>query len=256
MKRTFLTHASFRAFTLVELLVVAVVVGVLVIVSLRFTGCGVYESGEAVVKDKYRQLDKYLKDVTVLERANDKLAKAKERRANIANMVKKYRIDAEVAKRQVARIEEASQTLKDAYTTVRKAAEKAGLPKLSLATAEDKAKKITVGATEYTGAQVYAMLKKYNEDVLKGEEKIKIEQLKSDALSSFADKAEKALVQVDSAIAQIENKIAENKGSCGSGSARRARTTGKGKKGSGSQTASKRSVDKFTPNFNSTNSTE
>ncbi|MDR3233712.1 MAG: hypothetical protein LBT46_08650 [Planctomycetaceae bacterium] len=44
-----------------------------------FAGC---DSTTAVVKDKYRKLDKYIKDTTVLERANDQLAKAKDSRKN------------------------------------------------------------------------------------------------------------------------------------------------------------------------------
>jgi prepilin-type N-terminal cleavage/methylation domain-containing protein len=211
MNRTRLTHPSFRAFTFVELLIVVAIIGVLIIVSIRFTGCGIYESGEAVVKDKYRQLDKYLKDATVLERSNEQLAKAKKQRKELAEKTQKYKVDAEVAKRQTARIEEKIQKSKVAFTSVQEIAKQAGLPKRSEATADDLAKKIMLNGKELTGNDIYGHLKNSKEEVTQCERDAEREKTRVQRYSALAEDIEKALVKMDDDITAIENYIEDYK---------------------------------------------
>jgi hypothetical protein len=171
-------------------------------------GCG---SVSAVAKDKYRKAEQYLKDATVLERANDQLFKAKESRKVIQETVRKFRVDAEISSRQIKRLEDEKTKSLKAFKTVQDAAKTAGLPKEANATQEDKTKQIQIAGQTKSGAEIYLMLHKYKNEVKKVDATVTREQTKSNFLTDRALKVEGQLAKIDTNIEAMEQQIEDYK---------------------------------------------
>ena len=100
---------------------VALAMGVLIVVPV---GCDqaaqttqtAIEAGSAVASDKLNQLEKYLKDNTVLERARVQLANAKRSRVNLKETADKFNVDAEVALKQIKRLEDEKAKVVENFT--------------------------------------------------------------------------------------------------------------------------------------------
>ena len=169
-------------------------------------GC---DSVSAVAKDKKNQVEKYLKDATVLQRARVQLADAQKSRVKLKEIADKFNVDSEVASRQIKRLEEERGKTIEAFKKVQDAAKKAELPKLSDATSEDKAKSIQIGTKAYTGADVYRILGEYKAEVEKASSAVEREQKRSDFLKDRAEKIRSQMTRVDNNIAEMERKIAD-----------------------------------------------
>ena len=183
--------------------VAVLAMGVMIVLS---TGC---DSIGAVAKDKKNQVEKYLKDATVLERARVQLADAQKSRAELKKFADQFHVDSEVAIRQIKRFEEEKEKTVEAFKKLQDAARSAELPKLADATAEDKAKTIQIGAKTFTGAEVYRVLQEYRAAVEKADDAIGRERKQSDFLTDRAEKIRAQMSRVDSNIAEMERKIAD-----------------------------------------------
>ena len=169
-------------------------------------GC---DSVTAVAKDKKNQVEKYLKDKTVLPRARNQLADAKKSRANLKEIADKFYIDSEVAIKQAKRLEEEKGKTIEAFEKLQDAARKAELPKLVDATAEDKAKTIQIGTKTFTGEEVYRVLKEYKTQVEKANATVERERKRSDFLKDRTEKIRSQMSRVDDNIAEMERQIAD-----------------------------------------------
>ena len=169
-------------------------------------GC---DSIPAVAKDKKNQVEKYLKDKTVLERARVQLADAQKSRAELKKTADQFHIDAEVAIRQIKRLEEEKEKTIDAFKKLQDAARSAELPKLADATVEDKAKTLQIGSKTFTGAEVYRVLGEYRTQVENANAAVEREQKQSDFLKDRAEKIRGQMSRVDNNIAEMERKIAD-----------------------------------------------
>jgi len=183
--------------------VAALAMGVLIVVPI---GC---DSISAVAKDKKNQVEKHLKDQTVLPRARVQLAEAQKSRAELKKIADQFHVDSEVALRQIRRLEEEKDKTVEAFKKLQDAARSAELPRLADATAEDKAKTIQIGARAFTGAEVYRVLQEYRTDVEKADATIERERKQSDFLKDRAEKIRAQMSRVDSNIAEMERKIAD-----------------------------------------------
>jgi hypothetical protein len=171
-----------------------------------YVGC---DSVTAVAKDKKIQVEKYLKDATVLERARVQLADAQNSRGELKKMVDQFSVDSEVALKQVKRLEEEKDKTVEAFKKLQDAAKSAELPKLVDATAEDKAKTVKVGTKTFTGEEVYRTLKEYKAQADKATASVEREQKQSDFLKDRAEKIRSRMDRVDENIAEMERKIAD-----------------------------------------------
>jgi len=185
------------------LCVAALVVGALLLV---LVGC---DSVSAVVKDKKNQVEQYLNDVTVLERARTQLADAKKSRADLKKIADQFHIDSEVALRQIKRLDGEKEKTIEAFKKLQEAAKRAELPKLVDATAEDKAKTIQVGTKNFTGEETYRVLMEYKAQVEKANAAVERERKQSDFLKDRADKIRSQMFRIDNNIAEMERKIAD-----------------------------------------------
>ena len=176
-----------------------------------FSGCGIVGTGKAVVDDKINQFEKYLNDNTVLPRANAQLAEAKQSRSTLNELAKQRRVDVEVSKRQVQRLEEEAAKSETAFTTVQEAAKAGGLPKLSEATEADKEKQFQIAGRGYTGSAVYDLLKTYKDEARKVNDTINRERTKQSFLAGQADNIEKQLSAIDNHIDDLERQIEDYK---------------------------------------------
>ena len=138
----------------------------LVAATLTASGCGLLGD---YGRGKYDEVEKMLKDATVLERARGQLAKAKESRRNLQTKAQQHRVDSEVAVRQIQRLEEEKAKSMNAFTTVQDAAKEAGLPRFVDATPEDKTKQIQVGSRTISGNEVYRLLQEYKSEIRRAE---------------------------------------------------------------------------------------
>ena len=169
-------------------------------------GC---DSITAVAKDKKNQVEKYLKDATVLERARVQLADAKKSRTNLKEIADKFNLDSEVALRQIKRLEEEKEKIVEAFKKLQDAAKNIELPKLADATAEDKAKTLQIGTKTFTGEEVYRVLKEYKSQVEKANDTVERERKRSDFLKDRAEKIRSQMSHVDNNIADMERTIAD-----------------------------------------------
>jgi hypothetical protein len=169
-------------------------------------GC---DSIGAVAKDKKNQVEKYLKDKTVLERARVQLADAQKSRAELKKVADQFSIDSEVAIKQLKRLEDENGKTVEAFKKLQDAARDAELPKLTDATAEDKAKTIQIGTKSFTGEDVYRILREYKTQVEKANAAIERERKQSDFLKDRAEKIRAQMPRVDNNIAEMERKIAD-----------------------------------------------
>jgi hypothetical protein len=191
--------------TRLTLLCAGSVIGTMLLVS---TGC---DSITAVAKDQKNQVEKYLKDKTVLQRANVQLEEAKNSRKKLEEIANKFNIDAEIALRQIKRVNEEKDKTRNAFETLQGVAKNAGLPKFVEATPEDKAKQISVGAKTYTGEDVYRVLKEYKASITKADTAVAREQKKSDFLKDRSEKIRNQMSRVDNNISEMEQKIEDYK---------------------------------------------
>lgn len=173
--------------------------------------CAGCDSVSAVAKDKKNQLDKYLKDATVLPRANVQLEEAKKSRAKLKEIADKFNVDAEVALRQVQRVEEEQAKSKKAFEMLQDAAKKAGLPKRVEATPEDLQKKIQVGTKTLTGDDVYNTLRQFKSEVEKATAAVAREKTKADHLKKQAAGIKDRMNKIDANIDEMERKIEDYK---------------------------------------------
>ena len=169
-------------------------------------GC---DSLSAVAKDKKNQVEKYLKDATVLERARVQLADAQKSRADLKKLADQFHVDAEVALRQIRRLEEEKEKTVEAFKRLQDAARNAELPRLADATAEDKVKNIQIGTRIFTGAEVYRVLQEYRANVEKADAAIERERKQSDFLKDRAETIRIQMSRVDNNIVEMERKIAD-----------------------------------------------
>ena len=169
-------------------------------------GC---DSGVAVVKDKKNQVEKYLKDATVLERARVQLVDAQKSRAELKKIADDFSVDSEVALKEIKRLEEEKTKTVEAFKKLQDTARNAELPKLADATAEDKAKTVQIGTKTYTGEEVYRVLREYKAQVEKAESAIERERIQSKFLKERAEKIRSQLIRADNNIADMERKIAD-----------------------------------------------
>ena len=181
------------------------------LVPVMFSGCGAAKVGKAVVDDKINQFEQYLKDNTVLPRANVQLAEAKQSRSKLNELAKQRRVEVEVSKRQVQRLEEEAAKSKKAFETVQETAKAGGLPKLSEATDTDKEKQFQIAGQNKTGSEVYAMLKTYKDEVRKVNDAVNREKTKQAFLAGQADKVEAQLHSIDNHIDGLERQIEDYK---------------------------------------------
>ncbi|MCL2303981.1 MAG: hypothetical protein FWC43_01405 [Planctomycetaceae bacterium] len=181
--------------------VVALVVGIFLV---AYIGC---DSITAVAKDKKNQLEKYLKDKTVLERARVQLVDAKKSRTKLKEIADKFYIDSEVAIKQAKRLEEEKSNTVEAFEKLQDAARKAELPKLVDATAEDKAKTIQVGTKTFTGEEIYRVLKEYKTQVEKANSTVERERKRSEFLKDRTEKIRSQMARVDDNIMEMERQI-------------------------------------------------
>ena len=181
----------------------ALAMGSLLVVSV---GC---DSIGAVAKDKKNQVEKHLKDQTVLPRARVQLADAQKSRAELKKIADQFHVDAEVALKQIKRLEEEKEKNVEAFKKLQDTARNAELPKLAEATVEDKAKTIQIGTKTFTGAEVYRVLQEYRTAVEKADDAIRRERQQSDFLKDRAEKIRTQMSHVDGNIAEMERKIAD-----------------------------------------------
>ncbi|MCL2348831.1 MAG: hypothetical protein FWC50_11310 [Planctomycetaceae bacterium] len=160
-------------------------------------------------KGKMSQVEKYLKDKTVLDRARGQLADAQKSRKDLQKITNEFTIDSEVALRQIKRLEEEKEKTVEAFTKLQNAAKKAELPKLADATAEDKAKSIQIGTKTFTGDEVYRTLKEYKAQVEKANDAVERERKQSAFLKDRAEKIRSKMSHVDDNIAEMERTIAD-----------------------------------------------
>jgi len=177
------------------------IVGILLVVQV---GC---DSASVVVKDQKNQVEKYLKDATVLPRARNQLADAQKSRVKLKEIADKFHLDSEVALKQIKRLEEEKANTVEAFTKLQDAAKNAELPKLIDATAEDKAKTVQIGTKTFTGEEVYRVLKDYKTDLEKANSTIEREQKRADFLKDRADKIRSQMSRVDDNIVEMERQI-------------------------------------------------
>jgi hypothetical protein len=176
--------------------------------SVLFTGC---DSISAVAKDKKNQVEKYLKDKTVLQRANVQLEDAKKSRAKLKEIADKFAVDSEVALRQVKRVEDEAAKSKKAFENLQDIAKNAGLPKKLDAKEEDLKKQIPVGSKTLTGEDVYRTLKDLKTEVSKAASVVAREKTKADFLKKRSGLIKDRMDKVDDNIAAMEQKIEEYK---------------------------------------------
>jgi len=167
-------------------------------------GC---DTASVVVKDQKNQVEKYLKDATVLPRARNQLADAQKSRVKLKEIADKFHLDSEVAIRQIKRLEEEKANTAEAFTKLQDAAKNAELPKLIDATAEDKAKTVQIGTKTFTGEEVYRVLKDYKTDLEKANSTIEREQKRSDFLKDRAEKIRSQMSRVDDNIVEMQRQI-------------------------------------------------
>jgi len=126
-------------------------------------GCDI---GRAVVADQLRQVDKVLRDATVLARARDQLASAQNKQREIADKATGYRVEANTLGRRIERLERARAESRKAFETVQGSVKQAGLPKLAEATDEDKMRRILVAGSTMSGHEAYRLLEKFKQEVI------------------------------------------------------------------------------------------
>jgi len=171
-------------------------------VCLVYVGCD-------IAKDRKNQVEKHLKDATVLPRARNQLADAKNSRVKLKEIADKFYVDSEVAIKQIKRLEEEKEKTVEAFTKLQDVARNAELPKLADATAEDKAKTLQIGTKTFTGEEVYRNLKEYKAEVEKANAAIEREQKRSDFLKDRVEKIRSQMSRVDDNIAEMERQIAD-----------------------------------------------
>ena len=183
---------------------------VLVSLNLLVTLTGCNDAVDAA-KGKWAQLTKMFKDATVLDRMQGKLADAKKSRANLKGIADEFSVNAGVALKQIERLEEAKAETVASFSKLQETARNAGLPKFDLATAEDKAKVIEIGAKNFTGEEIYRALKDYKAQVEAANASIERERTRSDFYKERAGKIRSNMPQIDDNIAKMENDIADYK---------------------------------------------
>jgi hypothetical protein len=169
-----------------------------------FTGC---DTVQGVVGDQYIKLRDYLRDKTVLQRANVQLDDAKKSRAKLQDVADKFDTDAEVELRQVKRLEEEAGKTEKTFAALQDVAKKAGLPKLIDAKPEDKAKQISFGGKNLTGSDVYHVLKEYKKNLKKASDAIARGEKKALFLKDRAEFIENSMGRIDDNIAEMERHI-------------------------------------------------
>jgi len=174
--------------------------------SMALVGCG---DVTAVVKDKKNQLEKQFKDATVLERARAQLADAKKSRLKLKGIADQFSVDSEVSLKQVKRLENEKEKTSDAFKKLQDTARQAGLPKFSDATEEDLTKTLQIGTKNFTGADIYRVLREYKAQLDQADAAIEREHIKPKFLKDRAEKIRTQLIRVDSNIADMERKIAD-----------------------------------------------
>ena len=181
----------------------------LCVAALVMGGFLVAYNGCNAAKGKMGQVEKYLKDKTVLDRARGQLADAKKSRAELKKIADQFHIDSEVAIRQIKRLEEEKEKTVEAFNKLQDVAKSAELPKLVDATAEDKAKTILIGTKTLTGDEVYRTLKEYKAQVEKANDAVERERKQSDFLKDRSEKIRSRMSRVDDNIADMERAIAD-----------------------------------------------
>ena len=183
--------------------------------AVMFSGCGAatttVNAGKAVVDDQLSQFEEYVNGATVLPRANEQLRKARESRSKLDELAKQRRVEVEVSKQQVQRLEEESAKSKKAFETVQEAAKAGGLPKLSEATDADKEKQLQIAGQNKAGSEVYAMLKTYKDEVRKVNDAVNREKTKQAFLTGQANTVETQLRSIDDHIDSLERQIEDYK---------------------------------------------
>ena len=180
-------------------------------IAVMFSGCGAAKVGKAVVDDQINQFEQYLKDKTVLPRANVQLTEAKQSRSNLDKLAKQRRVDVEVSKRLVQPLEEEAAISTKAFETLQEIARAGGLPKKIEATEADMNKQFQVAGQSKSGSDIYRMLQQYKDEARKINDKINREKTKQAFLSRQAEQVEGQLRSIDNHIDDLERQIEDYK---------------------------------------------
>jgi chromosome segregation ATPase len=175
------------------------------------SGCEGCRTVTSTVGGQIAQIEKMLKDNTVLERAHNEVAKAKESRRNLQTTAQDFRVNVGVAVREIERFEEEIADSRNAFTSVQDAAKAAGLPRRADATPEDMTKQIQIGTRTLTGSEVYSSLQQYKNEIGRAESRITLVRRRLTHYTNEAAKIETQLPGIDANIDQMEHQLDELK---------------------------------------------
>lgn len=161
-------------------------------------------------KGKMVQLEEEFKKGTVLSRAKGRLADARDVRKYLIKTIDGFHVDAETALREAKRREEEKGNILESFKKLQDAAKKAGLPKYTDATAEDKTKTLPIGTKMFTGEETYNKLKDYKIQIERVDRDLERKRKQADFFKKQAEGLRtQKLAQTDDNIIEMENTIAD-----------------------------------------------
>ena len=165
----------------------------------------------SIPPDLLTKLERYVNSDNVLSNMEKDLVAARKARADLEEMAGKFRVESEVALIQVKRLEEEKEKIIGDFRNADGIARNAGLPKYAEATPEDLEKLITIGTRNYTGEQLYRLLREDKIKLERADAAITRERMRSDFYKDRAEKIRVRMPRIDDQIVELQHDIDDYK---------------------------------------------
>jgi len=161
------------------------------------------------LEDMDRQTAAAFADAACLPDARNRLAKAREKRIEVAKTLAGFRRQSATAHERIKRYESEKAVPLDQFRKLQAVLQNEGVPKYADATQEDKARTIQIGAQTYTVESVFLDMRILKAGIERKNNAITVERIKVDNFEKLANVAHIQMSRVDGDIAVLELKIAE-----------------------------------------------
>lgn len=148
------------------------------------SGLGIWQFGY------FTDVKEQIERETAVTRAQRIVRDMEERAASLTDRARKLRIDARTREKAIEREEADTEKTRDAIKTLASLARKAGLPKPSEATDEDRKKTMPFKGRKLTASEVYKTLEAWQIEVTQNLERLKVPRTMIDRIRTTADQLE------------------------------------------------------------------
>jgi len=157
-------------------------------------------SMERVLANMFDQIQREFDSATVLEQAQGALVQYQETRARLQNVAGDFFVNSEVARKNAAQLEDEAAEAQRQFGRLQDIARNAGLPARNIATEEDLAKTIRIGANTYTGRAIYDQLSTFRDRRDRANALLEIRSAESENFKRLEDDIRSRIAWFDSEI--------------------------------------------------------